>query len=214
MSKQQTASKAILQYLTGHGRVRTEKLRRAICDPPPEGKNICTPKMFYRYLADLVESKRVTKFEESRNVVYYAKPKWAEYENSIVQSAVDRSRDIVIKLERITPITSDSREVPGLEPDETLTILSLYGDILHDAFIGIMDLFSWATLAKLRNPKENSIAIDGILNGTFPDLMKLFSEKIETIEKYRPEIIEDLLDLQSKVPKLIADAKKINRDIL
>ena len=207
MSKQQTASKAILQYLTGHGRVRTEKLRRVICDPPPEGKNICTPKMFYRYLADLVESKRVTKFEESRNVVYYAKPKWAEYENSIVQSAVDSSRDIMIQLKRIAPIRPD-------QTDDIPVILSVYGYILHGAFIDIMDLFSWATLAKLRNPKENSIAIDGILDGTVPDLMKLFSEKIETIEKYRSEIIEDLLDLQSKVPKLIADAKKINRDIL
>ena len=78
----------------------------------------------------------------------------------------------------------------------------------------IMYMRNWATLVQLRNPKENSIAIDGILDGTVPDLMKLYSEKIETIEKYRSEIIEDLLDLQSKVPKLIADAKKINRDIL
>ena len=101
MSKQQTASKAILQYLTGHGRVRTEKLRRAICDPPPEGKNICTPKMFYRYLVDLVESKRVTKFEFSRNVVYYSMPDWIEYENKITQGTVDHVHTIEKKLEKL-----------------------------------------------------------------------------------------------------------------
>ena len=74
MSKQKTASKAILQYLAGSGQVRTERLREAICDPAKMESP--SPKMFYKYLSDLVESKRVTKFEFSRNEVYYSMPDW------------------------------------------------------------------------------------------------------------------------------------------
>ena len=200
MAKQIIASKAILQYLTDHGRVRTERLREAICEPPPKGRGICTPKMFYKYLADLWKSHRITKFEESRNVVYYSKPDWVEYQNRIADSAVKGCRNIESQLGQLVPIPSG----PASQ-----AILTVNTHILHNVFTDIMDLFIWATLTKLRNdPKESSLAVDGILTGTFPDLIEMFSRKIEKFEKYRPEIIEELQLMQRKVVETVDKLKQ------
>ena len=185
MSKQKTASKAILQYLAGSGQVRTERLREAICNPAK--RESPSPKMFYKYLSDLVESKRVTKFEFSRNEVYYSMPDWVEYENKITQGTVDHVRTIEKKLEKLVSIPS------GLAGT---VILNDNIEILHSVYLDIKDMHSWATLAKLRNPKENSAAINNILTGTYPDLMEKFSKVIGKFEKHRVEIIEDLLYMQ------------------
>ena len=182
MSKQKTASKAILQYLTGRGQVRSERLREAICDPAK--RESPSPKMFYKYLSELVESKRVTKFEFSRSEVCYSTPDWVEYENKIAQGRVDHVRTIEKKLEKLVSIPS------GLAGT---VILNDNIEILHSVYLDIKDMHSWATLAKLRNPKENSAAINNTLTGTYPDLMKKFSKVIGKFEKHRAEIIEDLL---------------------
>ena len=185
MSKQKTASKAILQYLAGSGQVRTERLREAICNPAK--RESPSPKMFYKYLSDLVESKRVTKFEFSRNEVYYSMPDWVEYENKITQGTVDHVRIIEKKLEKLVSVPSGHAGS---------AILNDNIEILHSVFVDIKDMHGWATLAKLRNPKENSAAINNILTGTYPDLMEKFSKVIGKFEKHRVEIIEDLLYFQ------------------
>ena len=185
MSKQKTASKAILQYLAGSGQVRTERLREAICNPAK--RESPSPKMFYKYLSDLVESKRVTKFEFSRNEVYYSMPDWVEYENKITQGTVDHVRTIEKKLEKLVSVPSGLAGADKLNDNI---------EILHSVFVDIKDMHGWATLAKLRNPKENSAAINNILTGTYPDLMEKFSKVIGKFEKHRVEIIEDLLYMQ------------------
>ena len=190
MSIQKKASKAILQYLADSGRVRTEKLRKAICDPPPEGKNICTPKMFYQYLANLVELKRVKKFDVSRNEVYYSTPDWVEYENSIAGDVFNHASSIQKKLEKLKVMKWD------IDSEETVEDNT---NKLHSIFMDIMFMYNWATLMKLRNPKKGSSVIDMILTGTVPDLIKLFSTALGKFEKHRIGIVEDLLYMQEVV---------------
>ena len=190
MSIQNKVSKAILQYLIDNGQVRTERLRRVICDPPPEGKNICTPKIFYKYLADLVESKRVKKFNASRNEIYYSTPDWIEYQNIITQDAVNHTHIIQKKFEKLQALKDDDFDVETLNKNN---------DILHGVFMDIMYMHNWATLAKLRNPKETSTALDNILRGTVPDLLQLFATAIGKFGKTRERIIEDLVYMQRVV---------------
>jgi len=188
VSIQKKASKAILQYLAESGRVRTEKLRKAICNPPPEGKNICTPKMFYQYLANLVELKRVKKFDVSRNEVYYSTPDWVEYENEVTED----------KMNHALVIQNDLKKIQSVTANFDVDYVNI-ADKFSSIFMEIMYMRNWATLAQLRNPKEDSPSVDNILTGTVPDLLELFSTAIGKFEKDRVEMIEDLMDIQRTV---------------
>ena len=211
MSKQKLASKAILQYLDSSGRVRTERLRETICGPPPKGKDICSPKMFYRYLADLVKSKRVRKFEIRRNEISYSTPDWVEYQNEI-------SRDVTNHACVIQKHLKQLQSAPEIKKQPDLDYII---DIFHGVFMEIMYMHNWATLAKLRNPKEEHLAVGGILTGTVPDLLKLFSKAIGKYGQHSNEIWEDLVEEQdavaeyshvigreSRPPEVVAEAVK------
>jgi len=61
------AKRAISEYLDEYEQVRATELKKEVCDE----RGICSEKIFYRCLSELVKSKRIIKNEQNRGNVSY-----------------------------------------------------------------------------------------------------------------------------------------------
>ena len=89
--------KAIKDHLDKRGKLRATELKKAICDE----QGICSEKVFYKYLDQLVKLKSIMRNEQDRANVSYYKPDWAEYENHVANSVVKLASGAVTLLDQV-----------------------------------------------------------------------------------------------------------------
>ena len=180
------AKAAVLEYLDEHGQVRATELKKEVCDK----RGICSEKIFYRCLSELVESRRIIKNEQNRGNVSYFRPSWAVYENS-VNAARTKQATATVKI--LTEVGRHENEVIQL------TLLKM-------AFSNIIDTYATMTLMTQQLGKgSTSAVITNVLKNTIPELLEMFSNALEKCGKNRSRILSNLIDYHFVDMKVLED---------
>jgi hypothetical protein len=180
------AKAAVLEYLDEHGRVRATELKKEVCDK----RGICSEKIFYRCLSELVESRRIIKNEQNRGNVSYYRPSWAVYENSVNAA---RTKQAAATVKILTEVGRHENEVIQL------TLLKM-------AFSNIIDTYATMTLMTQQLGKgSTSAVITNVLKNTIPELLEMFSNALEKCGKNRSRILSNLIDYHFVDMKVLED---------
>ena len=178
-SRSDKTKTVILEYLDERGQVRATELKKEVCDK----RGICSEKIFYRCLSELVESKRIIKNEQNRGNVSYFIPSWADYEN-MVNTVRTKQATATVKI-----LTE-----AGRHENEVIQI-----NLLKMAFLNIIDTYASMTLMTLKVGKaKTSAVITNMLEETIPDLLERFEVTLEKCGKNRSRILSSLIDSQDR----------------
>jgi len=174
-SRSDKAKRAISEYLEEYGRVRATELKKEVCDE----RGICSEKIFYRCLSELVKSKRIIKNERNRGNVSYYKPDWGVYENMINIDVIKQGTSTVRILAEV-----------GRHENEVMQLT-----LLKMAFDNIMGMYASMTLITQQPGKaKTSAIITSTLKNTIPELLEMFSIALEKCGKNRSRILSSLMD--------------------
>ena len=185
-SRSDKAKTAVLEYLDEHGKVRATELKKEVCDK----RGICSEKIFYRCLSELVESRRIIKNEQNRGNVSYFRPSWAVYENSVNAA---RTKQAAVTVKILTEVGRHENEAIQLH-------------FLKMAFSNIIDTYATVTLiAQQLGKARTSPVIDNTLKNTIPELLEMFSIALEKCGKNKSRILSSLIDYHFVDKKVLED---------
>jgi len=174
-SRSDKAKRAISEYLDEYGQVRATELKKEVCDE----RGICSEKIFYRCLFELVKSKRIIKNEQNRGNVSYYKPDWGVYENMINTDVIKQGTSTIRILAEV-----------GRHENEVMQLT-----LLKMAFSNIMGMYASMTLITQQPSKaKTSAVITSTLKNTIPELLEMFSIALEKCGKNRSRILSSLMD--------------------
>ena len=178
-SRTNKAKRAISEYLDEYGQVRATELKKEVCDK----RGICSEKIFYRCLSELVESKRIIKNEHNRGNVSYFIPSWADYEN-MVNTVRTKQATATVKI----------LDAVGRQENELIQVA-----LLRMAFLNIIGTYASMTLMTLKVGKaKTSPVITNTLEETIPELLERFEVTLEKCGKNRSRILSSLIDSQDR----------------
>ena len=176
-SRSNKAKRVILEYLDEYKEVRATKLKKEVCDV----QGVCSEKIFYRCLSELVESKRIIKNERNRGNVSYFRPSWVEYENRVDALRTSQAATTIKILNEAGSVES----------------LGWQFMLFKAAFSNIIDMYAGLMLGKMLQ-KKTSAVITNTLEMTIPELVKIFEDKLEKCGKNRSRILSSLIDSQDR----------------
>ena len=191
------AKRAILEYLEERKKVRATELKKEVCDHVLPLSRICSKKIFYRCLSELVESKLVIRNERSRKNVTYSNRGWVDYEDRVATDKIRQATTVVKLLAKVEP-----QQTGGM---------NLF--LLETAFINIIDMYAGLALGKMLQ-KKTSAEIANILETTIPELLERFESTLEKCGKNKSTLLSSLISyeekflgfnrgVEEKMPKLI-----------
>ena len=152
------AKRAISEYLDEYGQVRATELKKEVCDE----RGICSEKIFYRCLSELVESKLIIRNERNRGNVTYSNRGWVDYEDRVATDKIRQATTVVKLLAKVKP-----QQTGGM---------NLF--LLETAFINIIDMYAGLALGKMLQ-KKTSAETTNILETTIPELLERFESTLE-----------------------------------
>ena len=187
------AKRAILEYLEERKKVRATELKKEVCDE----QGVCSEKIFYRCLSELVESKLVIRNERSRKNVTYSNRGWVDYEDRVATDKIRQATTVVKLLAKVKP-----QQTGGM---------NLF--LLETAFINIIDMYAGLALGKMLQ-KKTSAETTNILETTIPELLERFESTLEKCGKNKSTLLSSLISyeekflgfsrgVEEKMPKLI-----------
>ena len=177
------AKRAILEYLEERKKVRATELKKEVCDHVLPLSRICSKKIFYRCLSELVKSKRIIKNERNRGNVSYYKPDWTVYENMINTDVIKQGTSTVRILAEV-----------GRHENEVMQLT-----LLKMAFGNIMGMYASITLiAQQPDKAKTSAVITSTLKNTIPELLEMFSIALEKCGKNRSRVLSSLMDYRDE----------------
>ena len=161
-SRSNKAKRVILEYLDEYKEVRATELKKEVCDHVLPLSRICSKKIFYRCLSELVESKLVIRNERSRKNVVYSNRGWVDYEDRVATDKIRQATTVVKLLAKVEP-----QQTGGM---------NLF--LLETAFINIIDMYAGLALGKMLQ-KKTSAEITNMLETTIPELLERFESTLE-----------------------------------
>ena len=171
-SRSNKAKRVILEYLDEYKEVRATKLKKEVCDE----QGVCSEKIFYRCLSELVESKLIIKNEQNRGNVSYFRPSWAEYENRVDALRTSQAATTIKILNEAGSVES----------------LGWQFMLFKAAFSNIIDMYAGLMLGKMLQ-KKTSAVITNTLEMTIPELVKIFEDKLEKCGKNKFTLLSSLI---------------------
>ena len=185
--KKTEVKKAIQEYLDEYGQVRAGELARAVCSPPPAGKGICSEKIHYRYLKELVDANLVKKSVQNRGNITYATPSWDEQEEflaNLVNTYLDSIRSRLEFFKEMKFKTADELR-----------------DFIAPIYLQMMDLHGITFLQVLYSEKTTTSEILAKLSQQ--DLPNLANQFLSILTEFDPEsrqyAIGSLLEYQKVI---------------
>ena len=192
-SRSNKAKRVILEYLDEYKEVRATKLKKEVCDE----QGVCSEKIFYRCLSELVESKLIIRNERNRGNVTYSNRGWVDYEDRVATDKIRQATTVVKLLAKVKP-----QQTGGM---------NLF--LLETAFINIIDMYAGLALGKMLQ-KKTSAETTNILETTIPELLERFESTLEKCGKNKSALLSSLISyeekflgfnrgVEEKMPKLI-----------